>query len=148
MPARKTPLRARAATPKKKARYPRGQNPQALKNKATTLHSLVCRERDRHRCRRCGGPANQVMHIVSRGYSATRTKPLNGLAGCPKCHLFLTRHPYEAAAFYESCIGVWAYAQLRELAYEGGKFGAPYWAEEVRVLTGMLEVLRRGSEEG
>lgn len=44
------------------------------------------RERDRHRCTRCGAPAKEVDHIVPRGVPGGSDHPSNLRLLCNRCH--------------------------------------------------------------
>ena len=57
--------------------------------------SKAVRERDGHRCRKCGGPATDGAHIVRRAFLKTRHDPKDGLALCRQCHSFFGAHPAE-----------------------------------------------------
>lgn len=70
------------------------------KGKATKLHAEIIRSHGK--CENCGGTNFvQCAHIISRRYSATRTKLNNAFALCAKCHRYYTDHPKEFGKFID-----------------------------------------------
>jgi 5-methylcytosine-specific restriction endonuclease McrA len=61
-------------------------------------------ERDNHICQYCGGPGNNVHHIVGRRNRSVRWFRDNGLLLCPGCHTFRTssfhQDPLETTAWF------------------------------------------------
>jgi hypothetical protein len=134
----------------KKAKKPglraqRAGTPAALKRRATNLHSLYVRMRDK-RCRRCGTTTGQLQcaHGISRRYSATRTDENAAVCLCATCHRYIDSHPFEAVQFWSQQFTVEGYAELRQKAYAGsGKvMKADFWRQEIARLE---ELLRRVS---
>lgn len=93
------------------------------KGACDTLFSLIVRQKGE--CERCGLEAPrqelQCAHIVSRRYSATRTltEPLNAWCLCPKCHWTTTQDGVEFARLVDATIGMDAYEELRQIAWQG-----------------------------
>lgn len=88
------------------------------KDKATKLHSILVRARGA--CENCGSITNlQCAHIVSRRYSATRTRLDNAFCLCAKCHMHFTEWPLEFHAFVVQKIGAVHYERLRYEALVG-----------------------------
>ena len=101
------------------------------KNKATALHSKIVRARGR--CEACqGSEPLQCAHIVSRRFSATRTRLDNAFCLCAGCHMRFTEWPLEFAQFTIGRIGQKHYEELRYSAYNGT---APDWHKEVERLS-------------
>ncbi len=101
------------------------------KAKATALHSKIVRARGY--CENCGAIQNlQCAHIVSRRYSATRTREDNAFCLCAKCHMHFTEWPVEFARFTCNKISVEAYESLKWASLNDEK---PDWDHEVLRLT-------------
>ena len=68
----------------------------------------------------CNG-ALQAMHLVPRGYKATRWILENGRAGCAAHHSWLTYHPLEHTIFNEHVLGADGWRQMRAAALAGAR---------------------------
>lgn len=103
------------------------------KGKATKLHAEIVRSLGY--CERCGSPDQlQCAHIVSRGYSATRTDIENAMNLCAGCHMYFTKWPVEFALFVFYHKGIEGYNALKKKALDGvGK--RLDWAAEVERLS-------------
>lgn len=125
---------------KKKARAPKAAT---LKNKATTLHSMVVRARAGYRCERCSrtDARMECAHIFSRRYTATRADETNAWCLCSGCHRYLTENPDEHVEFGKQTRGVEGYAQLKLKAYAGIglTMKAEFWQGEVDRLNALLK---------
>lgn len=66
-------------------------------------------------CARCGRNCGlQAMHIFGRkARPPVRLDPVNGIPGCPKCHLELTRDPMAHVEFCKAYLGPERYEALR-----------------------------------
>ena len=79
----------------------------------------IVKERDGHKCRRCGGAPVYWAHIIRRSRSkAVRWNPDNALALCRSCHKWfdVSADKIQAAIFIEQMIGKEKMAELHELA--------------------------------
>jgi 5-methylcytosine-specific restriction endonuclease McrA len=66
------------------------------KREADRLCRLVVLERDGYTCQRCGATeAIQWCHILTRSELSLRWNPLNSLALCASCHVYMTHRPVE-----------------------------------------------------
>jgi hypothetical protein len=79
------------------------------RTQADVRFSLQIRERDAHKCKRCGSHPHPMglhcAHHFTRRTGATRFDPDNALALCYGCHQYLDSHPWEKEAFWRSEIG-------------------------------------------
>jgi len=99
-----------------------------MKTKSQKLHlklDKACgdlvKERDGHKCRRCGGEPVSWCHIIRRSRSkAVRWNPDNTLALCRACHYWLDlgADMLSATAFIEEMIGKNKMKELVELAHD------------------------------
>jgi hypothetical protein len=96
------------------------------KAKATKLHSLYVRTRDKFTCRWCGatkeqGKQIQCAHIISRSISATRTDERNAIALCASCHWAQSKNPLVWARWLEQELGKMHLDDLLERGIPGIK---------------------------
>lgn len=80
----------------------------------------LCREivrvRDGRKCRVCGRPATDTVHIIDRDVAITRCDPTNLYAGCSRCHDHL--HPMDLLERHIFVVGWTEYLRLRELSQQ------------------------------
>lgn len=113
--------------------------------KATKLHSKIVREK--RVCECCGENGYrklQCAHIISRKYSATRTKEENAFCLCARCHRYFSDWPVEFAEFVLKMIGEEKYEELKALATSGEQVD---WEREygrLRTIAKNLGIERRG----
>lgn len=111
----------------------------------TTVKELdaLCRRvvfaRDGGKCRRCGAPAIDWSHVVTRATHATRWDLDGSFASCKGCHVFWWhKHPLEAVAWWEEQIGSRAYNALKYRAARPSKVNTiavrAYLIEEAKKL--------------
>jgi hypothetical protein len=65
------------------------------------LHSLVVRQKANGLCEVCGGPANQVHHVVGRTARRTRWLVSNGVSIDGGCHMWAEHHPLEFSEWFK-----------------------------------------------
>jgi hypothetical protein len=66
------------------------------KREADRLCRLVVLDRDDYTCQRCGvTEAIQWAHVLTRSELSIRWNPMNSLALCAKCHVYMTHRPVE-----------------------------------------------------
>lgn len=66
------------------------------KQECDRMARQVVLERDKHTCQRCGTTeAVQWAHILTRSELSIRWNPLNSLALCAGCHVYMTHRPVE-----------------------------------------------------
>lgn len=105
---------------------------------ADRLLRLIVRERSR--CERCGGPGNEVAHILRRGYHATRTDERNvwwlcNGPGSNGCHALVDQNWSEFNALVLSTIGEAEFSRLRDKAHAGPSESlSAFWPAETRRL--------------
>jgi hypothetical protein len=66
-----------------------------LNNALDRLVSIQVREANDHKCERCGLPANQVHHVLSRRYRRLRWDKRNLVSICPRHHMGAHHSPIE-----------------------------------------------------
>lgn len=113
------------------------------KAKATRLHSLYVRTRDKYTCRWCGvskdsGKQIQCAHIISRSISATRTDERNAIALCASCHWKQSKNPLVWARWLEDELGR---EHLDDLLKRGVSGATVDWSAEVVRLQHALDLL-------
>lgn len=59
------------------------------------LVSIQVREAKGHKCERCGMPANQVHHVISRRYRRLRFDKRNLVSICPQHHFLAHESPVD-----------------------------------------------------
>lgn len=84
------------------------------------IWSRQVKQRDSHRCRRCGKGAPEwkveAAHIFGRGRQNTRTNPDNGLTLCVQCHRWGHENTAEFKAYVIEEIGQALYDELQALS--------------------------------
>jgi hypothetical protein len=110
------------------------------KAKATKLHSLVVRTRDKFTCRWCGRTREdnvqiQCAHIISRSISATRTDEQNAVALCASCHWTQKKNPLVWALWIIDELGM---DHLNDLLNRGQPNVKVDWDAEVERLEQLL----------
>lgn len=117
----------------------------SAKAKATKLHSLYVRTRDKFICRWCGaskkdGKQIQCAHIISRSVSATRTDERNAVALCASCHWKQSKNPILWSRWIEEELGS---DHIDDLIERGVPGVAVDWSAEVVRLQSALDDLPR-----
>lgn len=124
---------------------------------ADSAFSRCIRERANWACERCGGrPAPGGLHCShyhGRGKWAVRFEPMNGTSLCMGCHLYLSAHPSEHAAFQLVRLGNYCVSSLQEMANdlargraakrEAKAIAAHYRSEHMK-----MRVMRESGETG
>lgn len=123
--------------------------PSTAKNKATTLHSLIVRSRGVCEARgwyghECSGKL-ECAHIISRRYSATRTRLDNAFCLCSKAHFRFSEWPVEFAEFVAERIGPDRYQALQDAARSGGKVDWFAELERLQQIAAKLDDLQEWS---
>lgn len=93
-------------------------------------------------CERCGTTEHlQCSHIMSRGYSWTRTMEDNAQSLCAKCHYHFTNNPIEFSKWVFATIGEAKYDFVRAIALHGVGQKFDWDAELIRLkeLTKQME---------
>lgn len=119
------------------------------------LFSLLIRERASWRCERCDryfpeGERQGIhcSHIFSRRNKSTRWHPLNAVAHCFACHLYLTENPIVFATWAEQHLGSDKYDELRTLASIPVRMTPDLTAHVLQNLKETWAWMRRMREEG
>lgn len=74
---------------------PRRPSKKTLNAALDRLVSIQVREANGHRCERCGLPANQVHHVLSRRYRRLRFDKRNLVSVCPRHHMEAHHSPVD-----------------------------------------------------
>lgn len=125
--------------------------------KLDTKWGAYVRQRDGHRCRKCGRPSAftkpkragdnvpapgriEAHHIISRGYTKLRYAPENGLALCFTCHRWIHDNPLEAVPWLMTQLGRDFLEGLNaRKGNRGGKLSKAQQREVDRKLTALLD---------
>jgi hypothetical protein len=114
--------------------------------------SKLVRERASWCCQRCGkyatGQQLHCSHLISRRYNAIRWHPLNAVAHCASCHLYLGDRPLEFGRWIESEIGSDNWDLLKERAQTDGKYSAPALKDINDNLKASLEAMQMQRASG
>ena len=120
------------------------------RGKATTLHSLIVRERVDYVCQNCGRERHapgttkaerkaantgqmQCAHLVSRNYGHTRTDERNAYCLCAKCHWYFGKWPLEFYKFVDEQGDLELYEELKAKAENGRGVKLDWPAELLRL---------------
>lgn len=131
--------------PTKKGRVPDGlARYRAFVKEADKLWSLIIKSMNAGRCVRCGKPAVDPMHLVSRTYHQTRWDfwTPNGAPGCRGCHRLCGVDQHEHILMVEKWIGREKWEELNIRKHTKGKI------DQAAILLALhTEVARRRLEK-
>lgn len=97
---RRTPLRSRGKQ-------------SSITRMADRLCAELVKERDGHRCRKCGVSKDlEWAHLRPRRFGRVRWEPLNTVTLCRPCHSWLDKHPHAKDKWALEQIGPDAYEDL------------------------------------
>lgn len=89
------------------------------------LFSLLVRAKNAGLCIRCGKPATDTSHVLSRRYLPVRWMLLNAELMCRGCHHWQHMHPIENELELAARIGPDTLAVLKEIALRGDRPNYP-----------------------